>query len=97
MLKTRIFILIFASLLMLGVLVGSAAAQTTPGDLVTLTGVLDDGDTGLELKVDGKVYLLEGFIPEEYLGQQVSVTGRLEKDEDGTLWIVVDDYGDPTN
>ena len=97
MLKSKVLFLVFLSLLTLGILTSVSVAQTKDGDSVTLTGVLDDGDTGLELQVAGKVYLLEGFVPEEYLGQQVMVTGRLEKDEDGTLWIVVEDYGDPAN
>jgi hypothetical protein len=97
MLKPRILFLALASLLALWMFTGLAAAQTAAGDSVTVTGILEDGETGLELQVDGKVYLLEGFVPEEYLGRPVSVTGRLEKDEDGTLWLIVDDYGDPTD
>jgi hypothetical protein len=56
---------------------------------VTLTGILEMGDGGPELRSGNEMYLLDGGEMSDLVGKQVTVTGVFDESPDGpTVFIV---------
>lgn len=73
------------------IMCGVAPAPSFADETITVTGVLTlDSEGGMVIKSGGKTYLVEGGDGlEDKLDQTVTLTGVVEKNGDGTLFLIV--------
>ena len=57
---------------------------------VTLTGILEMGDGGPELRSGSETYLLDGGEMSDLVGKQVTVTGFFDESPDGPKVFIVE-------
>ena len=62
---------------------------------LTLIGVLEEKDEGRQIMAHGIIYFVEGYIPAEFVGKVVSVTGTIERGQAGEIYLIVEEYSEP--
>lgn len=56
----------------------------------TLTGMVEEGDSGLVLMVGEETYVMEGEGLDEFLGEKVNVAGEVNETENGKVITVTE-------
>ncbi|MFH1139228.1 MAG: hypothetical protein V1816_24365 [Pseudomonadota bacterium] len=72
--------------------VAAWAMDASAGETVSVAGLVQDTGDGLILESGDEIYLLEGNVVDEMIGQKVIVTGELELSEGGAKFLIVDSY-----
>ena len=76
-----VFIIVLLATALIGF--GTPAAA----EMISLTGTISEAPQGLVLEDGEKTIVLAGTIPEELVGLEVTITGDLEKDDQG-FWVL---------